>query len=78
MKNVKSLYFHLGRIHCPAHGHLDIQFGVAAGTLGWACMAQLPNGTTCRNRAKWTSCSSIRDDEIRALAEHLVRNTTNT
>jgi hypothetical protein len=73
MRNIKSLYFHLGRMHCPAHGHSYIAFSTVFGTLGWACTAYLPDGSQCTNRARWTTCDSIRDNEVRALAAEMLR-----
>ena len=78
MKPVKSLYLHLGRMHCSAHGHLYIDFLVKPGLLGWLCSASLPNGNTCRNKAVWASCSNIRELDVRTLAEQAVRATTLT
>jgi hypothetical protein len=71
MKYVKGLYFHVGQLHCPVHGHAHIKFGSLpeqSGLISWWCSATMPDGTGCQNHATWSSIASIGDPDVRTLA----------
>ena len=73
MKIMKDLMYHVGRVHCPVHGHGSVRFcegnRVTSCYLGWACMAEQDNVLTCNRRALWTSIELIKDPDVLALAK---------
>ncbi len=82
MKHVKGLYYHLGRLHCPVHGHTYVDFVTGQAnpaspvhSVKWVCTAPLPSGGACQNRATFSSFEQIRDTEVRTLAVNLYRQT---